>query len=295
MARWTLAVVAVALLAGCGSTSDETFAYDDAPLAVQQGKRVNQDYPVAVHEVSYASGRARVDGFLVAAARAQRVPGLVYVHGAGGNRAQLLVPATWIAARGAVALAVTLPTLGAAPPESLSAEDALRWQHDAIVDNVIAVRHALDLLGADERVDPERLGLVGWSAGGRVGAIVAGIDERVRATVLMSAGASPVSEYADAAPTELRDAVTELLAPIDPLTRIGDAEGALLLQAGRTDSVVPARALRALAAAAPKGTRIEWYQSEHALNAQAHRDQLDWLAGQLGIDGPPTTGAAIGP
>ena len=36
--------------------------------------------------------------------------------------------------------------------------------------------------------------------GGRLASLVAGVDDRVRATVLMSVGAAPVSEYVDAAP-----------------------------------------------------------------------------------------------
>jgi dienelactone hydrolase len=162
----------------------------------------------------------------------------------------------------------------------------MRWQRDAIVADVVAVRRALDVLAADERVDPERLGLVGWSFGGRIGALVAGIDERVRATTLMSAGAAPVSEYVAAAPTDLRDDVEEVLTPIDPLTRIGEAQGAVFLQAGRSDSVVPASALQALADAAPDDSRITWYDAEH---------QLDWLAERLEVDGPRVPGAATGP
>ena len=80
--------------------------------------------------------------------------------------------------------------------------------------------------------------------GGRLASIVAGVDDRVRATVLMSVGAEPVSAYVEAAPAELHDVVQEVLEPIDPLTRVDDAKGALLIQAGRRDSIVPRRPSR---------------------------------------------------
>jgi hypothetical protein len=99
----------------------------------------------------------------------------------------------------------------------------------------------------------------------------------------MSAGAAPVSEYVAAAPAELRDDVEEVLTPIDPLSRIGDAKGALFLQAGRSDSVVPAAALQALADAAPDDARVTWYDAEHQLDDTARRDQLDWLTAELGL------------
>jgi dienelactone hydrolase len=159
----------------------------------------------------------------------------------------------------------------------------VRWQGGTIAADVTAARRAFDLLEADLRVDGGRLGLVGWSMGGRLAAIVAGVDDRARATVLMSVGALPVSEYVNAAPQELQDVVREVLEPIDPLTRVAAAQGKLLVQAGRHDSLVPRRALRAVMSAAPKGTKVEWYPADHALNDAARSDRIDWLSGELGI------------
>ncbi len=288
MLRAALLGLLVALLAaGCGGTTadDDTFAYDaEAPLALETGAQLADGRPLDVREISFASGGERVDGVLVAPpGRERRVPAVVYLHGSGGDRTQLLPLASSLAARGAVALTLTLPSGDATPPTGLSPEETLRWQRDTIVEDVVAVRRALDVLAADERVDPERLGLVGWSFGGRLGALVAGIDDRVRATALMSAGAAPVAEYAAAAPADLRDDVEEVLTPIDPLARIGEAQGAVFLQAGRSDSVVPASALQALADAAPDDSRITWYDAEHQLDDRANRDQLDWLAERLEV------------
>lgn len=293
-----LGLLLAVLASGCGGAEgDETFAYDDgAPLSVEEGARIRQDGPLEVHPISFASREARVEGYLVTPPdRDEPVPAVVYLHGSGGDRAQLLPLASWLAARGAVALTLTLPSGTATPPSGVPAEETLRWQQDTIVADVVAVRRALDVLAADDRVDAERLGLVGWSFGARIGALVAGVDDRIRATALMSAGAAPVSEYVAAAPAELRDDVESVLTPIDPLSRIGDAAGDVLLQAGRSDSVVPRDALQALADAAPEGARLRWYDAEHDLDDRARREQLDWLAERLGIDGPPVAGAETGP
>ncbi len=293
--------VVLALAAGCGGSAgdpeDDTFAYDaEAPLALETGDPLPDGKPLDVRDVTFSSGDSRVQGLLVAPPDVEDpVPAVVYLHGSGGDRTQLVPLASWLAARGAVALTLTLPSGDASPPTGLTAEETLRWQRDRIVEDVVAVRRALDLLAADERVDPERLGLVGWSFGGRLGALLAGVDDRLRATTLMSAGAAPVSEYVAAAPADLRDDVEEVLTPIDPLSRIGDAKGDVFLQAGRSDSVVPEAALTALADAAPDGTRFTWYDAEHDLNDGANRDQLDWLTERLGIDGPPVPDAATGP
>lgn len=292
-----LVLLVAVLTAGCGESGgggDPTFAYDtDAPLDLEEGSSLPEGRPLDVRPISYRSGDSRVEGYLVAPGgrRAEPLPAVVYLHGSGGDRAQLLPLASTLAERGAVALTLTLPSGSATPPGGLPPEETLRWQRDQIVGDVVAVRRGLDLLAENERVDPDRLGLVGWSFGGRMGALLAGVDDRIRATVLMSAGAAPVSEYVAAAPPDLRDDVEEVLAPIDPLSRIGGAKGDILLQAGRSDSIVPHAALQALADAAPKGTRLRWYAAEHDLDESARRDQLDWLQERLGIDGHPVAGA----
>ncbi len=293
MRRVFLLWIGVALLlAGCGggsdTSSDDPLAYDDgAPVALQQGTGSERG-GVIVQDVSYASGDDRVEGYLVSpSSTVGKLPAVVFLHGAGGDREEQLSPAVKLAKRGAIALTITAPSGAKTPPPGATGEELVRWQGGTIADDVIAARRAFDVLADDDRVDADRLGLVGWSMGGRLAALVAGVDDRVRATVLMSAGAAPVAAYVEGAPAELQDVVREVLEPIDPLTRIDDAAGAVLVQAGRKDSIVPRAALEAVIAAAPKGTKgtkVEWYPTDHALDEQAETDRLDWLAGQLGLE-----------
>lgn len=282
-----LGIVAAALLAGCGgggdTSSDDPLSYDDgAPLALQERTRSGRD-GIVVQDVSFESGDDRVEGYLVAPqAPTGKLPAVVFLHGAGGSRDEQLGTAVKLARRGVIALTITAPSRGKAPPQGTTGDDLVRWQGGTIAADVIAARRAFDLLTADDRVDGGRLGLVGWSMGGRLAALVAGVDDRVRATVLMSAGAAPVEAYVEGAPAELQAVVREVLEPIDPLTRIDDARGAVLVQAGRRDAIVPRAALEAVIAAAPRGTKVEWYPTGHALNGQAETDRLDWLARELG-------------
>ena len=292
MVRAALLAIAVGLLlAGCGGgtsgaggQTDDPLSYDDgAPLDLQHGTHSERD-GVVVEDVSFASGDDRVEGYLVApSSTSAEVPAVVFLHGAGGDREEQLDTAVKLARRGAVALTITAPSGAKTPPAGATGEELVRWQGGTIADDVIAARRAFDLLSDDDRVDADRLGLVGWSMGGRLAALVAGVDDRVRATVLMSAGAAPVDAYVAGAPTELQGVVREVLEPIDPLTRIDDAKGDVLVQAGRQDSIVPRAALEAVIEAAPKGTRVEWYETDHALNDQAQTDRIDWLSDQLGI------------
>jgi dienelactone hydrolase len=181
-------------------------------------------------------------------------------------------------------------------PKGLSPVEDLRWQVDLQARDVLAVRRAIDLLARRPDVDPKRIGFVGWSAGAHTGAIVAGIEPRLRAVVLMSGGANPISSYTAQAPPPLRPAVRRYLGSIDPLRYLPRARPeALFLQDGRRDGIVPRAALDTLAHAAPHGARIRWYDAGHALDDTATRDQLTFLSTRLGIAGPPVPGARTGP
>ena len=286
-----LAIAVGLLLAGCGGggngasgQTDDPLSYDaGAPLDVQHGTR-SESGGVVVEDISYASGDDRVEGYLVSpSSTSGKVPAVAFLHGAGDDREEQLDTAVKLAKRGAVALTITAPSGAKTPPAGATGEELVRWQGGTIADDVIAARRGFDVLADDDRVDADRLGLFGWSMGGRLAALVAGVDDRVQATVLMSAGAAPVDAYVEGAPAELQDVVREVLEPIDPLTRIDDAKGEVLVQAGRQDSIVPRAALEAVIAAAPKGMKVEWYETGHALNDQAETDRLDWLSDQLRI------------
>ena len=312
-------VLTLAALAGCGgssgdgdagptttaetapapSGSDTPFAYDrSAPLVARDAGRANSKYPIVLRDISYSSGGKRVEAFLALPPGKQKRPGVVFVHGAGGDRGQLLVQAMWLAGRGAVTLAITAPSATTPPAtaQGLTPAARLQRQRDTAVADVVAVRRGLDLLAARPGVDPERLGYVGWSGGARTGALLAAAEPRLDAIVLMSGGATPVAQYASQAPEALRDDVRRLLGPVDPLRTIAAARsGTLLLQNGRQDEVVPLAALQDLAGASPRGTDIRWYDAGHPLGQQAYRDQLAWLARKLGIEGPAIPGALTGP
>lgn len=296
-------------LAGCGGSRDaepravpappavpSVFSYgESAPLAFENRGRVNRDYPISVYDVSFASKGQRVAAYLLLPPGGRPRPAALVVHGAGGDRTQLLVQALWLAGRGAITLVLTAPSSGAAPPAQGNPRAALEQQRNLVARDVIAVRRAVDLLTARRDVDPARIGYLGWSAGARTGAIAAGVEPRLRALVLMSGGATPVSEYAATAPAALRADVTRILGQADPLRLVRRARpGSLLLQNGKRDETVPRAALDALAAAAPDPD-VRWYDAGHALNDAAYRDQLDWLVARLGLRGRAVPGARTGP
>jgi dienelactone hydrolase len=297
-------IVVAAVVAGCGSSAHARasqptlFSYDASkPLGFVDRGRVNKSYPIAVDDVSYNAGRDRIDAYLVRPpARHGKLAAVVYLHGAGGDRSELVVPSTWLAARGAIALVITAPSTVVPEPSGLKGVSFLRFQAQLQARDVVAVRRAVDLLAARKDVDPKRIGFVGWSSGSHTGGILAGVEPRLRAIALMSGGVAPVSAYTALARPALRAPIRHYLGRIDPLRYLREARsGTIFLEDGRRDEIVPRKALLTFSRATPHGAKIAWYDAGHALNSRAYRDQLAWLAEKLDIAGPAVPGAATGP
>ena len=282
------------VVAGCGASKPATrpaasaprgsvFSYDGfAPLRYVDRGRVNShDSALAVHDVSFTSGDGRVDAYLVVPPGRGRRPAVVFVHGSGGDRTELLAQAGLLAARGVVTLTITAPS--ATAQSSATTPGQLLGEMRAVsIADVVAVRRAVDVLESLPFVDRRRIGYLGWSAGARTGALVAAAEPRVRALVLLSAGAAPISAYAAAAPPALRPRVRRELGSVDPLRYVARARpGSLLLEDGRRDAVVPRSALLNIVHAAPRGTIVRWYDAPHALDRAAYRDAFAWLARKL--------------
>jgi dienelactone hydrolase len=295
-ARLFLIALLAVLVAGCGSSSSATpsgglprlhFDYDSAaPLDYVDRGRINErSYPIAVHDVSFRSGDRTIDGYLLVPRGSGRRPAVVFVHGSGGDRSELLGQAAELARRNVVTLTLTEPSHSVtSSPSTLSG--LLAQAKSLTVNDVVAVRRAVDLLQTLPTVDSKRIGYVGWSAGARLGAIVAAAEQRIKALVLVSAGADSLSAFVAHAPPGAKGPVRTALGSVDPLRYIAWARsGSLRLEDGRKDEVVPRAALLNVVHAAPPGTSVKWYDAPHALNKQAYSDAFSWLAKKLPIGG----------
>jgi dienelactone hydrolase len=306
--RVCAAIVFVLLVAGCGGGNGgqrpsatpphPLFDYDaGAPLRYRDQGRVNKGYPIQIRDVSYASpGGGRVRAFLVVPPGKGPFPGVIYLHGSGEDRTRLVVPAAWLAARGAVALVVDSEFVrtggsGTGDPLKRLAED-----RDLTARTLVDLRRGVDVLRSLPQVDGDRIGFVGYSAGAKVGAMLAGIEHRITAYDLMSGGSPTVRAFAAPAPARIRPLVRGILSQIDPFRFVRRAApAALFFQDGLADEYVPRAQLAALAKAGSQPKRIRWYRAGHALNAQAYRDQLAWLSRELDVRGPVVARAQTGP
>jgi dienelactone hydrolase len=287
-----LILASVAALTACGgggdshSSSGATFAYDASRPLDLRTKRTVRESGVAIRDVSFegASGET-IPAYLVLPRGKGRHPAVIYAHGSGGSRRDLLPSAVGLAERGAVALALDMRYSAARSRQALpQGIDGVKVATDNEIESVVEVRRAVDLLQSLPSVDKNKIGYVGWSAGARTGAITAGVEHRIRFYDLLAGGALPVSNYVAQSPKDSRGEVEDLLGETDPLHFVAmAAPSSLLFQDGRHDEVVPRKALVGLERSASKPKELRWYDSGHVPSQRAWTDSLEWLSQRLGL------------
>ncbi len=159
---------------------------------------------------------------------------------------------------------------------------------------IVDLRRGVDLLLSLPEVDPQRLAYVGFSGGGAMGGLLAGVEHRLQGYVLVVGDGGIVTHITgpedfgwwDYKPKDLREKVIAWMWPIEPIHYVGcAAPAALLFQNGTQDvSVPPADALRYQRAGSEPKT-VLWYASSHDnLGIDALKDRAEWLRDKIGIN-----------
>jgi cephalosporin-C deacetylase-like acetyl esterase len=277
----------------------ELFDYDrNSPLDVRTSPLATEE-GVEVFEISYASpAGGRVTGRLYVPQGPPPFAGVVYAHGTGAGARTQGPRAVYLARHGAVVLTPDAPYVrrGGEIPTFTPLDSAEQVQH------VQDLRRAFDVLAARADVDGARLAFVGRSHGGAMGALLAGVERRVKTYILIVADGGLVSHFRN--PDEPSGAFTALaddvrrrwlaaMSPIEPIRFIHRAPPAsILFQNGRQDDAVMPSDAAALHAAARGTTEVQWYDAGHRLNTESFVDQLTWLHQHAGMRAPGPDAAA---
>lgn len=278
---------------------------DDAAVSLDlhvEADAVDDGDGISVQDVSWASpAGGRVSAWLVVPAGSGPFAGLVYLHGSETDRDDFLDEAVAMAHGGSVSVVLDAPFArrGSDRRGFLQYYSIPERERDMTAQAVVDVRRAYDLLVARPDVDPDRLGFVGHSWGASLGVVIAAVDPRPAALVLLSGRPSwtdflrtttigSLQRTRQRIGAENWQAYLDTMAPFDALAHIGEVDHQrLYLQYGTADDVVPVAVARKLVDVAD-GATIGWYEADHALDELATADRVAWLVERLEL-------AAIGP
>lgn len=270
------------------------FDYDRAADYDPVLKLLGTEPGVEIYELSFRSprGTGRATGRLFVPQGAGPFAGLLLQHGLPGTAQQMTGLGVVLARHGAVVVALDAPFArrGGSPVRFTEADSAEQVQF------MTDLQRAVDLLVARPDVDASRIGYMGISYGGAMGALFVGIERRLRTGILVVADGGLVSHFtgpedaggplAGLACAERRRWLESMI-PIEPIKYVGFASPTpLLLQSGRQDVLVPPNDAELLHAAVRDPRTIRWYDAGHGLTAEAARDRLLWLHQWLGMQPP---------
>jgi dienelactone hydrolase len=234
-------------------------------------------------DLEIADAAERVPAIMLAPAAPTRAPAALLLHGFGSRKERMSdTIGEALLVRGIATLAVDLPLHGTRG----NPRDLRVTRPAALLGTwgraLREARLALDFLAGHERVDPARLGLVGYSLGSFLANIVAAETPAVRAVVLAASGDLP----------EGLPFASVVRAVLDPLRVVRRLAGRpLMMINGRFDRTVkPSQAERLFAAASEPKT-MRWYGGGHWPPAHEIDHAASWMSQQL--SGAPAASSRI--
>ena len=302
-----LATAALMVLTGCGEDASAPGGPSDGraePSAAQGDPRLF-DYaqeagvalrslsstvedPVTVREVTYESPRGGTVTATMAAPRTGATDvAVILLHGMPLDRHDMRAPAIVYACAGATTLAIDAPYARAGTGSIKLTRRDRAEQIQLITD----LRRGIDLLTQDGAT---HVSLVGLSYGAAMGALLAGVDERVASAALLVGDGGLVAHLTDeeeepdgvlgAVSARQAEAWLEAMRPVEPLLYVGDSTAELLFLNGRHDTFVAPTDAEQLHAAAGDEAEVKWYDTGHDLPSEAIRFQFEWVGETAGLD-----------
>lgn len=291
------------------------FAYDKKlPIDLrQQAAETLDGYTRAA--LTYRSpmeGRVPADLFAPTdASSARKSPAIIVLHGLPGSRSSIAPLAASYARAGVVALCLDAPfnrfDLPYRTEVLIPAPRFDDYDSREMVQVAMDISRAIEVLSADTRVDPARIGFVGFSYGGGIGVLMAAIEPRLRTLALMSPTsglvtwlfAAPDAHIAKQTFRSLSPSTQarwiETMSPLEPVRWLAGARSPrpFLLQAARRDENISAGDTAKIIKAGRGAATVKWYDSGHILPVEAEIDQAAFLAEALRFDrsrfAPPTS------
>ena len=283
--------------------------YDkSAPLNIQQkGLQVRDG--IQIFDISYESpvgDRAAyvgpngglVTAYLVVPPGPGPFPAVIYGHWCmqgsdKENRTEFLEEAIVLAHSGVVSL---MPDHVIVHPGFVPDKTPLNAQQiDVEVQQDVNLRRGADLLLARKDVDPKRLTYVGHSCDASAGAFLSGVDKRFKAFVIMAGDLSlevdektkTFEDYRQKVGAEKFDAFVKKYSWQDEGEYISHAAPAtVFLQYGSKDSFLNGDVAKQYLEIVSEPKQLTVYDAPHALNAEATRDRIAFLAKQLSVPAP---------
>lgn len=298
--RKPIVAIAFALIAAsCGGSDPGATRLEDsmfehsggAPLDVAEGVEISfAPFPDAdMRSIEYNNPDGdRVTGIIAYPSDGLSEVGVLVLPGLPETATDNLEPLALLSCAGATAIATNPPYVR----EGRMAEPLMfdETDREEQILFTIEAKRAIDVL---EAMGATRFGVTAVSWGVSIGAVLAGVEDRIEAYGFMIGhgglidrflpDGEPVGPLVDV-PADRREEWIQAMAPLDAVLYVGDSTADILFQNGRTDPDVTPESAERLHAAAPASREVLWYDLGHEVSAEMVSDHFKWLGDHLGLD-----------
>src|ERR1700694_1656770 len=312
----SLGLASVVILLATGAFAEESFDqllhhwdYDQsAPLDVKQAGIEERD-GVRIYDISFSSpvserskavgpNGGTVTAYLIVPAGQGRFPAVIFGHwcmpgSEKKNRTEFLDEAIVLAHSGVISL---LPDHVIVHPGFVEDSTPLNEKQIAVaVQQDVNLRRGADLLLARKDADSKRLAYIGHSCDAAAGGFLSGIDKRFKAFVIMAGVLSDevnmttkeFQNYRQKVGPEKFDAFTARYAWMDAGKYVSRAApAAMFLQYASEEPFLNGDIAKKYFEIVSEPKKLKIYEAPHALNAEATRDRIAFLAEQLSFHTP---------
>lgn len=257
------------------------YAYDRSLALNVTEELVKDEGAYKLYKVYFDSVNGeRVPGLLSTPKGKENVPCAVFLHGYGGSKEDIIEAAGPVAAEGYALMAIDAEYHGERREEgkALYSPD-MNQSRNGMIQTIIDLRRAVDYLETRPEIDTEKIGYVGGSMGGILGAIFIGVEPRVKVAALLVAGGNmslmiresqhhtmpSIREHLETQGISYEE-LQEFLDPVDPINLIANfSPRPVVFHLGRYDRIVPTEAGEQLYRMAGEPKSVYWYDSGHDL------------------------------
>ena len=227
----------------------------------------------------------RVNFILVKPCRAKPpYPGVIFQHGGGQSMTNYLSESLILVRAGVISIIPGAPARGEGKNSELNTMK-LEAARDFQAEIAITERRVLDLLLQQPGIDHKRIAYVGHSYGGIAGGVLAGVEPRIAAFVLIGAVTSEVRHIQGNMSPEEFAKTLDMLRETDPERYLPMARAPVLVQCARLDTDDNVRGCPAVYEITGGPKRLIWYDDDHHFTSlEALRDRLAWLEKYLGLE-----------
>ena len=171
---------------------DEFYKYDkDLPFNLKERPlRETDTYKLYHWTFTSVHGKRVTALFLTPKNLKKPVPVILVLHGYLGSKNEMLAGADIVPPAGYACLALDAEYHGERTVAGKSIYSKQMYSsRDAMVQTIVDYRRAVDLLETRREIDPKRIGYMGNSMGGIIGAVITAVEPRIRAATLVVGGA----------------------------------------------------------------------------------------------------------